>query len=409
MRCSTSGASVGCVIGVLMVVPGCFHPGYDHPTCGRAETCPSGMVCVQGSCEERCPFASQLDTCPLAVEDDLTLSGTITYDTGTHELKIDGTAMPVVQMTLTAQAGDVDAILAHNVRLTAGARLRAVGPLPFALIASGSVTLEDGSSIDVGNGGAGTQLSCANLAMPGGDSTGGGAGGGGGGYAAAGGKGGDGNGNGQPQDKTAGGIGGPSVAMPRGPVGGCRGADGGKGGTIMGPAGPGGAGGLGGGALYVAAADAIELGSLALLTAGGGGGHGGGQNGDSFNAGGGGGGSGGMIFLESRHVIGPQSQVAANGGGGGEGADIIIVNNFPSPHAGKNGETGLTSTSRAAGGIGGSPSGADGGRGGSLEVPAGEAVTAVLDCAGGGGGGGVGYIRIMSPEIELSSVSPASQ
>jgi hypothetical protein len=47
--------------------------------------------------------------------------------------------------------------------------------------------------------------------------------------------------------------------------------------------------------------------------------------------------------------------------------------------------------------------GTDGGRGGSLEQPAGEDVTAIL---GGGGGGGVGYIHIASPDVQLGSISP---
>jgi hypothetical protein len=352
-------------------------------------------------------FASQVDTCTLVLEGDLSLSGTITYDTGPHELKVDGASIPVAHMTLMAGAGEIDAILAHNVRLTAGAKLRAIGMLPFAIVASGSITLEDGSSIDVGNGGAGARSSCATPPMPGGDNAGGGAGGGGGGYGAAGGKGGDGNGNGQPQDKTTGGTEGASSAMPMGPVGGCPGANGGRGGVLSGPLGPGGAGGLGGGALYLVAADRIELGKLAVLTAGGGGGHGGGQNGDSYNAGGGGGGSGGMIFLESLHVIGQQAQVAANGGGGGEGADIII-SNVLTPHAGKDGETGLTSTSRAPGGTGGAQNGVDGGRGGSREVPAGDAAMGVLDSGGGGGGGGVGFVHIVPLASELGMVSPAA-
>src|ERR1051325_2997925 len=100
MRYSTLGASVGCVFGVLMGVPGCFHPSYDHPACGPEGECPSGLMCVQGSCEaetidasgaDGCTtFASQVDTCRLTFTGDVTLSGTIIYDTGTHELKVNG-------------------------------------------------------------------------------------------------------------------------------------------------------------------------------------------------------------------------------------------------------------------------------------------------------------------------------
>ena len=357
-------------------------------------------------------FALQFATCPLVFNDELTLEGMLTYDTSKHELSVNGAIMPVTQMTIATHAGEVDAIVVHNVRLTTGSQLRAVGPMPFAIVASGSITLEDGASIDVGNGGAGALPACANPPILGGDSTGGGAGGGGGGYGTAGGAGGDGNGNrnGQPSDITKGGTGGEAVAMPMGPVGGCPGASGGKGLSVNGPVGPGGLGGLGGGALYLLAADRIELGNMAVLTAGGGGGHGGGKDSSSLNSGGGGGGSGGMILLESPHIIGPQAQVVANGGGGGEGADIDT--NYPfTPHAGKDGKNGLPSTSHAPGGVGGASNGADGGRGGSLEGPEGEAGAAVLDSGGGGGGGGVGFIHIVSSasDIKLGTVSPAPQ
>jgi hypothetical protein len=116
------------------------------------------------------------------------LSGAITYDTTIHELKLNGAMMPIVRVTLLAKAGNVDAIVAHNVRLTAGVQLRATGMLTFAIVASGSVTLEDGATIDVSNGGAGAQTSCANPPMPGSDNTGGAGGGGGGGYGAEGGQ-----------------------------------------------------------------------------------------------------------------------------------------------------------------------------------------------------------------------------
>jgi len=364
---------------VVEVLGGC---GFSSPSAKSTDACET--------------FASQFNTCMLTFDRDLTLSGTVTYDTTMHELTVDGATMPVVHMMLGTGAGDVDAIFANNVRLASGAQLRATGALPFAIVANASVTLEDGTMIDVGNGGAGAQTTCANPPMPGVGNVDGAGGGGGGGYGADGGKGGDGNNEVPP---LTGGAGGNSIAMPAGAVGGCPGAVGGTGIPAGNPGNTGGAGGLGGGALYLVAADRIDLGNMAVLTAGGGGGRGGG----SPEGGGGGGGSGGMLLLEAPHVVGLRARVAANGGGGGEGSDI------GSSDVGRDGETGSTSTSRALGGAGGAPAGMEGGRGGSLEDPMGEAVTMVLGGAGGGGGGGVGFIHIVSSDVQLGTVSPAAQ
>jgi len=366
-------------LGLLTSLGGC---GFSSPPAQNDAT-PSNDACTS--------FASQVDTCKLAFGGDLTLAGSvITYDTGTHELQVDGTVMSVSHMTLTTKAGDVDAIFAHNVRLTMGAGLRATGTLGFAIVAGGSLTLEDGASIDVGNGGAGARAVCSSTPAPGGNEPGGGGGGGGAGFGAGGGNGGAGNSDGA---LAPGGMNSGSVGMPAGPRGGCPGAHGGAGDSA------GGLGGLGGGALYIAAADRIEfLGNSGALTAGGGGGQGGSNSGD---AGGGGGGSGGMIYLEAPHVLGPHGRVAANGGGGGEGSD--------DKQPGRDGAAGTTTASRASGGTGGPPEGVDGGRGGSLEDSTGETPAARLKAGGGGGGGGVGYIHITSADVQLESISPAAQ
>jgi hypothetical protein len=370
-------------LGLITSLGGC---GFSSPPAQNDAT-PGNDACTS--------FASQVDTCKLAFGEDLTLAGSvITYNTGTHVLQVDGTTTFVPHMTLTTKAGDVDAIVARNVRLSAGAGLRAIGMLPFAIVASGSVTLEDRASIDVGDGGAGALSGCSNPPKAGGAETGGAGGGGGGGYGAAGGDGGEGNDDGT---HAPGGAKSNAIGMPPGPRGGCPGAPGGMGDRL------GGVGGPGGGALYIAAAVRIEIvGNSGALMAGGGGGHGGTQSRtpDRGDAGGGGGGSGGMIFLESPHVLGPHGQVAANGGGGGGGSSDMTP--------GTDGAAGASSRSRAAGGMGGAPDAADGGRGGSLQGDTGE-TPGRLKAGGGGGGGGVGYIHIESADVQLESISPDRQ
>lgn len=392
------------VLGLALVSPGCGFQSQraangevDAPGAETGADAAPGSDAASASCRS---FSSQFDTCRLSLDGDLVLSGSaITYDTTTHVLTIDDVVVPVSQVDLMAKAGKVNAIIARSVRIGAQATLRATGELPLAIVASGSIALEQAALIDIGYGGAGALTRCSSLPGTGGSSPGGGGGGGGGGYGAHGGRGSNGNSDGLPPDRTSGGTGAGSIAMPAGPQGGCPGAPGGNGDS------PGGGGGPGGGALYLVAGDRIDLGDSAVLNAGGGGGQGGNQ-GDklspSGDAGGGGGGSGGMILLEAAHIIGTESQIAANGGGGGEGSD--------SGSPGHPGSNGLSTGTAAAGGKNGPGEGADGGNGGSHDATAGSDGDAPHKAGGGGGGGGVGYIRILSTaapsDIHLGSISP---
>ena len=44
---TTSWITSYCAALVAMVVPACFHPSYDHPTCGLGGECPDGFTCMQ--------------------------------------------------------------------------------------------------------------------------------------------------------------------------------------------------------------------------------------------------------------------------------------------------------------------------------------------------------------------------
>jgi len=347
-------------------------------------------------------FSQQFDTCELlaSLAADFRIGtpggGDAEYDTDAHTLTVGGLATDVPHMTIMTKGQMVDAILGHNVFVVQGVVLRAKGKLPFAIVASGSIQLEQAAMVNVAAGGAGALDSCSTPAHPGTNDNGGAAGGGGGGYGAAGGAGGPGNKDGG-GGKTVGGAGSTSIGTQLGPQGGCPGAKGGDGDT---PLGIGGAGGLGGGAIYLLAADTIQLGDGAVLTASGGGGKGGAASAGQGDAGGGGGGSGGMVWLEAPHVVGTQSHIAANGGGGGEGANAV--------KAGANGHDGGSSVARAQGGNGLVDDGGDGGDGGSDATNAGNSSTDFLNGGGGGGGGGVGYIRVVSPDFQPGELSPAA-
>lgn len=337
-------------------------------------------------------FSTQVDTCKLAPTDmDLVLSGTSTYDTMTGVLMSGSMIVPVTHMQMMGGAGPIDVVRVRDFHVTANAKLRATGPVPLAILAWGTVTLDAGASIDVGAGGAGGRMTCPSGPIMGMPRNGGAGGGGGGGFGAAGGDGGNGDADGTQQ--APGGPGGQALGVvPAGPLGGCPGAAGGNGSDDGGP------GGVGGGAIYIASAMRIDLASSASITAGGGGGEGGRQTGVQYgDAGGGGGGSGGMIMLESP-IVRSMGTLAANGGGGGEGSG--------NGNAGNAGANGIATTTAAPGGNGGSPSGVNGGAGGAQAAPAGVTVTAVDNGGGGGGGGGVGFIVMLSADKVVMIASP---
>jgi hypothetical protein len=379
-------------VWLLLVVSACYQPSFnDRTACGDHGECPSGRVCVQNACVAELPEQMSDAGVDALRGNDLTISGAATYDTVSHRLQVGGVVVPVETDLMSIGHENVNAIIVHDVSLSAGATLRATGAFPFAIVATGKIALEPGASIDVSDGGAGVLSSCASPPMAGspddsgGNDAPGGGGGGGGGYAARGGTGGAGSGN-----AVTGGAGGGSIGIPQGPRGGCSGAVGGAGGAA------GGAGGRGGGAIYLVATT-IAL-DTAQLDAGGGGGRGGAPivfvGGAS---GGGGGGSGGMIWLEATQQLQASSSVlAANGGGGGGGGG--------SDGLGHDGDPGTLLSSPAHGGAGGTDA-SQGGQGGSRSAPTGGDVPPTALMAGGGGGGGVGYIHLVAPTLQVPNTT----
>jgi hypothetical protein len=368
---------------LLSVVAGCSFstsapPVIDDPLIDAS------IVDVMTTTIDACTtFSTQVNTCivPPNANMALALTGTNTYNTENHTLTNNGTIIPVATATVLTSTGTIDVIYVSSFSLAAGATLRAIGPLPFAIVASGTVEIEGTISLVGPAAGSRTDAIClASTGAKGQNSNLGAGGGGGGAFQGDGGDGSNGNGDGT---QTQGGDGGTKIAArPTGIMGGCDGGDGGE------AQGDGAAAGDGGGAILIAAGVSITISGTGVINVGGGGG----QEGNANGRGGSGGGSGGMILLESAQVA-VAGVLAANGGGGGEGnAD------------GRDGEDGQPSATPADGGTGGDPTGgngADGAAGADLD---GDTTNDVQNGGGGGGGGGAGFIAINCPAPAISGV-----
>lgn len=331
---------------------------------------PDAQFCLQG-------FVSFCVDAPPTK--DKTFTGNITIDTGNSD--------ECALVTLTS-GGDLCVVFARDLTIESGATLRAFGPRPLALIATGTLTVR--GTIDVSSKrlsptepGAGSRT-CAHARTPVAD-TGGAAGGAGGSMAFDGGAGGDGD-----RDRDGGGnvaLGGlpgatttrPTTAL----VGGCHGQQGATGVDA------GGSGGGGGGAVYLRGAMLTLASGSAIRAAGAGGERG------LTEGGGGGGGSGGVILLETLALVPDGILLAAGGGGGGGGDDNV------------DGDPGDDSTSTDQVAAGGSMAGAggDGGDGGNSGV--GEAANGA-NGGGGGGGGSAGHVLYIGPPLQIGVVVDAA-
>ncbi|HEX5059770.1 MAG TPA: hypothetical protein VFV99_10450 [Kofleriaceae bacterium] len=289
--------------------------------------------------------------------------------------------------------------------ITINARLRALGPRPLVVIATGTFKISATGLVDVGSykeisgpstteiigAGAATGATlCGNPSSGANDSGMGTVGAGGGAGGSFGGKG----GNGARGASNSGGNGGNASnasATPSFMRGGCRGTSGGSG-NMHQP----GAGGAGGGAVYLIAGTSID--NQGHIRAGGMGGYGG-----DTESGGGGGGAGGMIVLDAPTITN-SGILNANGGGAGEGGG---ADSGPGPGGGSRGEQGssaLTGTGAADGGNM-ETNGGNGGPG-SWATASGGTTGSTAANGGGGGGGGAGVIRIYPTQTLAGTISP---
>jgi hypothetical protein len=380
------------------LIPACYRPSIEAPctaSCevfGEVGACPGEQVCgtdlrchaiSDDECSsqpdapgEVCLGHAFLKVC-FVPADDLPLGeGTINTDS-------DGRC----RADLEANLPGVCVMAGRNVTVLGNVQL--TGTRPFALVASGTLTVEgtlDGAShaIGIGPGADTPSASCAKATTP---TSGGAAGSGGfgGSFQNVGGNGGKGGAGG------SGGIASPFVSVDlvhslSGPCKSSSGSDG-SGGNA-------GAGGAGGGAVALLASS-LTITSIGIVNVSGAGGSGGRPD----NGGGGGGGAGGMVLLDA-DSISVQGIVLANGGGGGGGAG---AGTLADGAAGS--EPALIFPFTGPQGGSGGPMGGKGGSGGGSDVTNGSIGVLSAANGGGGGGGGIGYI-LMSPQVASGMMSP---
>jgi len=290
----------------------------------------------------------------------VTLTGD--FDTGTSPdckpYQVAPGALPLDACVVTARA------------ITVSGTFTVTGPRPLVLLASDTITVQAGATLDVSSHrepartGPGANATACNASGDGTPDFNGCGGGAGGSFGDTGGKGGDGD------SGAAGGQAGAKAATVDILRGGCPG--GGGGGTTGGTAG------AGGGAVALLAGTSILVsGTINASGAAGDGAAG-------FSDGGGGAGSGGMIVLDAPTLFGGGTLIA-NGGGGGEGAS----NNPGSPGL----EPDPTMPLSAAPGGSGNTNAGNGGDGAAGTTTTGQSGSdGTSNDGGGGGGGGAGYV-----------------
>jgi len=376
---------------LFVLVPACFHPSYDHPTCGPNGECPSGLRCsAELVCEapgggtpdasSTC-FGSFVTVCFTTVADVPKTPPMLPSD---NTIEIDTDASPLCDQH-NDRKDEYCIVAGAGFTLAATQSLRGYGSKPLVLLSiatfdlHGTVDVSSNHNIGPQNTGANANPSvCTNGMAP--EMAGGGYGG------SFGGKGGDGERLGG--TATAGNAAAALTTPPTMFRGGCPGGSGDS---------TGGAGGNGGGAVAIIAATSIQLDGK--VNASGAGGHGG----PATQSGGGGGGSGGMIVLDAPSIM-ATGPLFANGGGGGQGGTGtgagmgIGADGGESPDPPTNAPAG-NNTSKD-GGPGGS------GSAGTSKLSGFNAVGGATGTGGGGGGGGAaGFIRAHGVTTNISPPS----
>jgi hypothetical protein len=384
---------------IVLAVPACFHPSYDHPACGLKRECPDGLICSAQSICEVGPSDAASDTGDLQTDAATDgSSGTACYGplgawqvclssvpTGSVTLPslLDTDASPIC---LAAQPSgwtptQAPACFVVGESVTVGAA-SVTGTRPLVLLAQNEIVVNTLLDVASHHGGKPAPASPSNACQPfgripqgGGIGDGGGAGGS---FMTRGGNGGVGD-NGQRQNGQASP---PEATAPIQLHGGCAGQPGGT--SAVNNAG------AGGGAVYLVSRGSIVV--SGVINASGGGG-----SGDTKRTGGNGGGSGGMIVLYGTTIT--ATTLVANGGGGSSGGSSTVL--------GADGDDPSTTLPLASVPGGQNGKAGDGGGGFPATANALDGAGGLSGAGGGGGGGGAGYIRSNQPLGSAIASPPA--
>ncbi len=377
-------------VAVAASAAACYssNPATGSP-CDDGTQCPPGLECSPASltCERSAVDARRVDSPPTdamnCIGDGYTRYCFDSLPTNTVELASPAGISTDPGASAFCSADFADVCMVAGGTISIGAMGTATGTRPLVLVATTTITVEAGGTIDVASHdgttvGAGADPSdCVAGTPP--VMFAGNYGGSFGGIGGSGGRGSAGATGGMP----------PPAITPSSLRGGCAGGNG----SGSNPT----AGGQGGGAVALVAGTSVTIAGQVNASGTRGGGSASGLDG----AGGAGGGSGGLIVLDAPTLI-VSGLVIANGGGGGEGTDGLSVGNPGS-------DPDLTNpTTPARGGSNGSPFGGDGGAGaaGAIAAAVGSNGGGGIGTGGGGGGGGAGYIHTTGTLMNTGTISP---
>ena len=125
---------------MLVLVPACFHPSYDHPSCGPGGECPSGLVCNAQLICDRPHLDAAVDGAPPIID----------------SAPLDGKFPPVcegVYVNVCVDPPQIDVMLTQNIDTTNSPLCAAYIATPSTagacVITGQSITIPSGATVGV--------------------------------------------------------------------------------------------------------------------------------------------------------------------------------------------------------------------------------------------------------------------